>query len=78
MRFSFVFSLQFENQTLFYTYLYFDKKCFLVSLNAKYPIDPKKVKKCHMFQVTGIILAHEINKYFFLSKLRYVEKMSDF
>ena len=53
-----------SNSDISTTDLNFDKKCVLVILKAKYQNDPNKVKKSHMFQVTGIILARGINKYF--------------
>ena len=64
MRFSFVFSLIFQNPTLFRHTSILTNYLLLVTLKAKYQNDPNKVKKCHMFQVIEIFQARGISKYF--------------
>ena len=60
----FVFSLIFQNPTLFRHTSILTNYFLLVTLKAKYQNDPNKVKKCHMFQVIEIFQARGISKYF--------------
>ena len=64
MRFSFVFSLIFQNPTLCPHTSILTNYSLLVALKAKYQNDPNKVKKCHMFQVIEMFQARGISKYF--------------
>ena len=60
MRFSFEFSLIFQNRTFIPHSSILTKNDFLVTVKAKYQNDPNNVKKCRMFQVIKIVQAQGI------------------